>query len=1295
VATVANLFIRIAASSTEFEKTLKGAEAQFNKTGAKLQSIGGNLTKAISLPLVAGATAAIKFSADFEKAMTKTVTLAGETSASMQQMRVAVLDMSKDVGIGPTQLAEALVAIESTGFTGAAALDILRASAMGSAIGMGEAADVGRAITAVVNAYGESNITAAEAADQLHQTVLVGGADADTLAGELGRVVGVASSLGVSFAEVGAFIATYTKLGLSAAEATTGLSGVLNTILDPSTEARDALEGIGMSAQGLRDQVAEKGLGAALTSLIGKLHGNADATGALFGNVRALSGVMGTAGTQAEVYRENLEKIQNSTGSLGTAFKVWEGTTAATWSKFTAGAQAAAIAIGDELAPAFSRVLQAAMPLLDAVVSMVNWFSQLPQPVQTAALGLTALLAAAGPIAYAIGSLMKAGAGLIGIFRMLPGAITAVSSGWALLANPITLVVAAIGGVLYALKQLTGSWTGAFKILMPPIGFFMEAWQKAGDAISKVMALMPGGTAMPKAPAAPAADTYGTTRNVDAALAMLDTQLDASLSRAKKTREISEEAAKAAKAHAEAIKKMAEGLSGASAIKELNDLVAAWKSLPPSMQQSKPVLDRVLDGYMKLSADLTNVPSQLKPVVAQLNSMAMAAGEFYEEVGKGLTSLDGISQAVNESGGGFNTADLWASFADVLALERPGSRGDNAASIGSIIGAMPDVGKPELSDFIDPQLEKIAKETVDSLRSSFQYFTGSLSGGVAAMLGGVMNILEKGVASGGWMQKLLGGKMGAKIGAGLDIGMSAFGGGYGMGEAWGTGKGALGGAAMGAATGAAMGSVVPVIGTAIGGLIGGIAGLFGGIFGGKKKKKEEAAKMAEVKGQLLDQFGSMEALTAAATRAGVSVTTLFATDNAKVFQAELEKVTGAIEVMQERIASTVGEIDKVMAEGGLIGKELWQSILTDGDAEEIKAKMAEVFDASVQRSAEGFGKIAMNFELLKRPLNEIGVLADAAFAGLLAGGASIPEAIAQMGDGLAHIQELMAKSGEGATGPLAQILNYQAISEAHAGLFELLSGVDDMIVGLGNSGMLTQERFAALGMTITQAFGQLTAQGVAGTTAMEMMQPQLQKLWEAQQTFGLKTDAATQALIDQAVTQGLVGQNMKDVNSQILDVLTAIAKVLGAELPAAFNALGPAAAQAGQAIQTEFGNIRVGVGVDWNIGNMPQPGGPTGGTGSKSPTSSDWGGGILAPNDPRITGGVRPMATGGIVTRPMHALIGEAGPEAVIPLDEWKDSGPSIRIDRVYGTVDKAFVESIAKTVQLGGKPATAWRGVR
>jgi TP901 family phage tail tape measure protein len=1219
VATVANLFIRIAASSTEFEKSLKGAEAQFNKTGAKLQSVGANLTKAISLPLVAGATAAIKFSSDFETAMTKTVTLAGETSASMQKMRVAVLDMSKDVGIGPTQLAEALVAIESTGFTGAAALEVLKASAMGSAIGMGEAADVGRAITAVVNAYGEANITAAQAADQLHQTVLVGGADADTLAGELGRVVGVASSLGVSFAEVGAFIATYTKLGLSAAEATTGLSGVLNTILSPSREARNALADIGMSAEGLRQQVAEKGLGSALTGLIGKLQGNADATGALFGNVRALAGVMGTAGTQAESYRANLEKIQNSTGSLSTAFKVWEGTTAATWGKFTAGAQAAAIAIGDQLAPAFSRVLQAAMPLLDAVVAMVNWFSQLPQPVQTAAIGFGALLAALGPVVYIVGSFMKAGAGLLGLLRMIPGAAGVAGSGWALLSNPITLTAAAIGAVLYALKQLTGSWTTAFKILMPPVGFLLEAWEGVADGIRRARALLPGGGGTPDAPGAPRASLNAALKpamEINQAMSLLDSQLDSTT-------------------------KKYDGLgkAGATAMKGIG------KATKEALEYTRAI-DRELAIYTGANMGAGGALGGLMGALQQLQT------------------TDGTASTGNFLGG---------------SLGQYNSLQDLANQFGMSQGATPNVETlnvtQQATEYAAEQMAQTAKETVDGIRGAFQYFTGSLSGGMAALLGGLMNVLEKQAnTQGSLIQKFMGSKLGKKFGGMLDIGMGAFGGGFAFGEEMGKGGGALAGAGSGALTGL-------LAGGPIGAVVGGLAGLFGGLFGGGKKKREEQAKMAEARGQLLDQFGGMEGLTKAAGLAGVSVATLFATDNAKTFQAELEKVTTAIEVMQKRVATTVGEIDKVMAEGGLIGKDLWASILQDKDAEEIKAKLAEVFDASVQRSAEGFTKIASNFELLKRPINEIGVLADAAFAGLLAGGASIPEAIAQMGDGLAHIQELLAKSGEGATGPLATLLNYQAITAANQGLFELLSGVDDMLTGLGNSGLLTQERFAALGLTITQAFGQLQAQGVAAGTALELMQPQLQKLWEAQQMFGLQTDAATQALIDQAVQQGIVGQNMKDVNSQILDVLKAIASVLGAEIPGALAALPGQVETAATAFAgISIPDIRVGIKPNWKDWHWPeQPTGPTGGTGSRSPTSSDY----------------RPMATGGIVTRPTRALIGEAGPEAVIPLDEWREQTPAIRIDRVYGTVDKAFVESIAKTVLLGGKPATAWRGVR
>jgi TP901 family phage tail tape measure protein len=744
VATVANLFIRIAASSTEFEKTLKGAEAQFNKTGAKLQSVGTNLTKAFTLPLVAGATAAIKFSADFETAMTKTITLAGESKASMEGMRSAVLDMAKETGVGPVALANALVAIESNGLTGSAALEVLKSSAQGSAIGMGEAADIGRALTAVLNAYGTENITAAQAADQLHQTILLGGAEAGELAGELGRVVGVASTLGVSFAEVGAFIATYTTLGLSAAEATTSLSGVLNTLLSPSAEGTKALAALGMSAEGLRQQVAEEGLGAALTSLVGKLKGNEEATAAVFGNVRALAGVMGTSGVQAEVYAQKLAKIEGVTGSLSAAHKVWASTTAGTWAQFTAGAQAAAIAIGDELAPAFSRVLQSAMPLLDAVVVLVNWFSQLPQPVQTTVIAFAALLAAVGPVVYVIGSFMKAGAGVLGLLRMMPGAAGLAGSGWALLANPITLTVGAVAALTLGLYKLSDAWANASR------AYQGGGWRAVLGELGK------------------------NTK-------------DDSKSFFKQFR------------HDE----LPQGKSKGDI--ELPN--------PDDVRNVKQEIQKLSGAYDGLGAAGVKA---VKPIAAATKELL----EYTRHISREAAIYTGVSMGVGNMGG------MMSQFRDTLPSygNDPRMRGnqygpslqDMANQFGMSSGSLPTVDTlnvtQQATEYAAEQMASTAKETVDGIRGAFQYFTGSLSGGMAAMLGGLMNVLEKSAnTQGSLIQKFMGSKFGKKFGGMLDIGMGAFGGGFSFGEEFGKGKGAAAGAGSGALAGLRACSVVCLV----------------------------------------------------------------------------------------------------------------------------------------------------------------------------------------------------------------------------------------------------------------------------------------------------------------------------------------------------------------------------------------------------------------------------------------------------------------------------------------------------
>jgi hypothetical protein len=63
-------------------------------------------------------------------------------------------------------------------------------------------------------------------------------------------------------------------------------------------------------------------------------------------------------------------------------------------------------------------------------------------------------------------------------------------------------------------------------------------------------------------------------------------------------------------------------------------------------------------------------------------------------------------------------------------------------------------------------------------------------------------------------------------------------------------------------------------------------------------------------------------------------------------------------------------------------------------------------------------------------------------------------------------------------------------------------------------------------------------------------------------------------LMDQAVQQGIVGANMKDVNQKILDILIAIGDVLGAKIPDALRGLPGAAQAAANGMNAAFSSVQ-------------------------------------------------------------------------------------------------------------------------
>lgn len=191
--------------------------------------------------------------------------------------------------------------------------------------------------------------------------------------------------------------------------------------------------------------------------------------------------------------------------------------------------------------------------------------------------------------------------------------------------------------------------------------------------------------------------------------------------------------------------------------------------------------------------------------------------------------------------------------------------------------------------------------------------------------------------------------------------------------------------------------------------------------------------------------------------------------------------------------------------------------------------------------------------------NRMGLVAAAVFSGVLADTGDVVQAMDAVGPSLDRMIEAQKAMGLEADVSFSKLLAFRQVINDNKDIAESFGGITQILQGLSQSGGLTQDLFTSMGDNASDLFDTLTKRGVDGNNAMLLMQPTLQALWEAQQQFGFQTDEATQKLIDMGLQQGSIGEHVKDVNHQILDVLLAIGKALGADLPQAYKDMSRAA----------------------------------------------------------------------------------------------------------------------------------------
>jgi TP901 family phage tail tape measure protein len=408
---------KIAQVTREVEKlggTMRGMQG-FDALGNPIKSMNAELSKtpyilrgvqsaAVGASAVLGGIfgVGIKHAMEFEDSMVKIRALTVSSAEDMKLYGESIKGIAKDVGVGPTKLADSLYFISSAGVTGQKALDAVKLSAMGAKMGLGEASDVARLLASTVNAFPSSGLTMQKSFDLLTQAVKYGAAEASEYARTMGNVLSVAEATGQSLEEVYGAVSTFTLTGQTAGQAVTSLRQLLLNISAPSKVAADAFKMLAASGYDIKKTLAEQGLNAALQQLHQALGNNAEAYRILFPSVEAMNMALALGGPQAEKYAAAVRGMKSAAGEGQKAFEEYGKSTSAQWAKMKVDLELAFEEVGSAALPMFRSLLPTLTSLSTTVIHLVGAFAKLPQPMQEI---LLVTIGTVGPMSKLLGSI--------------------------------------------------------------------------------------------------------------------------------------------------------------------------------------------------------------------------------------------------------------------------------------------------------------------------------------------------------------------------------------------------------------------------------------------------------------------------------------------------------------------------------------------------------------------------------------------------------------------------------------------------------------------------------------------------------------------------------------------------------------------------------------------------------------------------------------------------------------------------------------------------------------------------
>lgn len=471
---------------------IQAAGEHVQQTGQSMQQVGKDMTTHVTMPIVAGFTAAIKTTADFDGQMSRVEAITGATGDEMDTMRKKAREMGAKTKFSATEAGEAMEYMGMAGWkTGdiVDGLDGIMNLAAASGEDLGTTSDI---VTDAMTAFGLEAKSAGHFADVL----AAASTNSNTNVGMLGEsfkyVAPVAGAMGYSVEDTATALGLMANAGIKSSSAGTALRNVMTRMAKPTKESEAAMSRLGLSLTndngemksfreimddmrkgfgqinmpvedfnarvaeldaGLEDgTVSQKEYDKELEELIKQAYGAEGAekarAAAMLAGKQGMSGLLAIVNASTEDYNKLTNAIDTSSESVegysGQAEKM-----AATMQDNLNGQLTILKSQLEELAISFGEIAMPAVREFTGFLQKAVDFLNNLSPAQKEAIAKFAALAAAiGPVVLVGGKVVSGVGSMISVFGKLKGAIGVAKAVGA--AGKAGGVIGSLGGLVTA-----------------------------------------------------------------------------------------------------------------------------------------------------------------------------------------------------------------------------------------------------------------------------------------------------------------------------------------------------------------------------------------------------------------------------------------------------------------------------------------------------------------------------------------------------------------------------------------------------------------------------------------------------------------------------------------------------------------------------------------------------------------------------------------------------------------------------------------------------------------------------